>query len=49
MSVSLLWLQRGLALTAIVMGLALRQPSVGSYEPFATLFDLRGTPGSGRS
>ena len=44
LSVSLLWLQRGLALTAIVMGLALRQPSVGSYEPFATLFDLRGTP-----
>jgi hypothetical protein len=44
LSVSLQWLQRGLALIAIVMGLALRQPSVGSYEPFATLFDLRGTP-----
>lgn len=40
----LLWLQRGLALTAIVLGLALRQPAAGSYEPFATLFDLNGTP-----
>lgn len=38
------WLQRGLALTAIVLGLALRQPGVAGYEPFATLFDLRGTP-----
>lgn len=37
------WVQRGLALTAIVMGLALRRPGVASYEPFATLFDLRGT------
>lgn len=37
------WLQRGLALTAIVLGLALRQPGVAGYEPFATLFDLRGT------
>ena len=39
----LLWLQRGLALTAIVLGLALRQPGAAGYEPFATLFDLRGT------
>jgi hypothetical protein len=38
------WLQRGLALTAIVIGLALRRPGAAGYEPFATLFDLRGTP-----
>ena len=37
------WVQRGLALAAIILGLALRQPGVASYEPFATLFDLRGT------
>lgn len=37
------WVQRGLALTAIVLGLALRQPGVAGYEPFATLFDLRGS------
>jgi hypothetical protein len=37
------WLQRLLALAAIVLGLVLRRPSAGSYEPFATLFDLRGT------
>jgi polyferredoxin len=37
------WLQRGLALLAIVLGLALRRPGIASYEPFATLFDLRGT------
>jgi hypothetical protein len=37
------WVQRGLALTAIVLGLALRRPGVAGYEPFATLFDFRGT------
>lgn len=37
------WLQRGLAFAAVLMGLLLRQPGVASYEPFATLFDLRGT------
>lgn len=37
------WIQRGLALTAIVIGLVLRRPGVASYEPFATLFDFRGT------
>lgn len=37
------WLPRVLALTAIVLGLILRQPGVVGYEPFATLFDLRGT------
>jgi NosR/NirI family transcriptional regulator, nitrous oxide reductase regulator len=37
------WLQRLLALTAIVLGLILRRPGVASYEPFATLFDFRGT------
>lgn len=40
---ALKWTQRGLALMAIVLGLALRRPGVASYEPFATLFDLRGT------
>jgi NosR/NirI family transcriptional regulator, nitrous oxide reductase regulator len=44
LNVALMWLQRGLALTAIVLGLALRQPGAAGYEPFATLFDLRGTP-----
>ena len=37
------WLPRALALTAIVLGLALRQPGIAGYEPFATLFDIRGT------
>jgi len=37
------WVQRGLALTAVILGLALRRPGVASYEPFATLFDFRGT------
>ncbi|MBX3085486.1 MAG: 4Fe-4S binding protein [Anaerolineae bacterium] len=37
------WLQRGLSFTAIVLGLALRQPGVASYEPFGTLFDLKGS------
>jgi NosR/NirI family transcriptional regulator, nitrous oxide reductase regulator len=37
------WAQRGLALAAIVLGLALRRPGVAGYEPFATLFDFRGT------
>ena len=37
------WLQRGLAFAAVLLGLALRRPGVASYEPFATLFDLRGT------
>lgn len=38
------WLQRGLAFTAVLLGLALRRPGVAGYEPFATLFDLRGSP-----
>ena len=37
------WLPRVLALLAIVIGLIFRQPGVAGYEPFATLFDLRGT------
>ncbi|MGD9094229.1 MAG: 4Fe-4S binding protein, partial [Anaerolineales bacterium] len=37
------WLQRLLALAAIVLGLVLRRPGIAGYEPFATLFDLRGT------
>jgi hypothetical protein len=36
------WLQRGLALSAILLGLALRQPGPASYEPFGTLFDFTG-------
>jgi hypothetical protein len=36
------WLQRGLAFTAIILGLALRQPAATSYEPFGTLFSLSG-------
>lgn len=43
LSEALKWVQRGLSLAAIVLGLALRRPGVASYEPFATLFDLRGT------
>lgn len=42
-STALTWLQRGLALTAVLLGLALRRPGVAGYEPFATLFDVRGT------
>jgi len=37
------WVQRGLALTAIGLGLALRRPGAAGYEPFATLFDFQGT------
>lgn len=39
----LTWLPRILALAAVLLGLVLRQPGVAGYEPFATLFDLRGT------
>ncbi len=39
----LTWTQRGLTFAAIILGLALRRPGVASYEPFGTLFDLRGT------
>jgi polyferredoxin len=37
------WLPRTLALASILLGLATRQPGVASYEPFAALFDLRGS------
>lgn len=37
------WLQRTLALSAVVLGLAMRRPGIAGYEPFATLFDFRGT------
>jgi NosR/NirI family transcriptional regulator, nitrous oxide reductase regulator len=40
---TLRWLQRGLAFMAIVLGLALRQPGAASYEPFGTLFGLKGS------
>lgn len=36
------WLQRILALSAVVLGLVLRRPGIVSYEPFATFFDFRG-------
>ena len=39
----LTWSHRGLAFTAITLGLAFRQPGAVSYEPFGTLFDLTGT------
>lgn len=39
----LTWLQRGLAFSAIVLGLALRQPGVASFEPFGTLFNQTGS------
>jgi NosR/NirI family nitrous oxide reductase transcriptional regulator len=37
------WAQRTLAFTAIVLGLALRMPGAASYEPFGTLFSLKGS------
>ncbi|MCA9903579.1 MAG: hypothetical protein KC547_06960, partial [Anaerolineae bacterium] len=37
------WIQRALAFTALVLGLALRQPGAVSYEPFGTLFNLQGS------
>jgi len=43
LSVALKWAQRGLALAAVLLGLALRRPGVSAYEPYATLFDLTGT------
>lgn len=43
LNMPLKWVQRGLALAAIVLGLATRRPGAASYEPFATLFDVRGT------
>jgi NosR/NirI family transcriptional regulator, nitrous oxide reductase regulator len=40
---TLTWVQRGLAVAAIALGLALRQPGATGFEPFGTLFDLRGS------
>lgn len=37
------WLQRGLALMAILIALMYRNPGISSYEIFGTLFDLKGT------
>ncbi len=36
------WFQRGLAFTAVVLGLVLRRPGVAGYEPFGTLFGFAG-------
>jgi hypothetical protein len=43
MYVKLQWAQRALAFGAIVAGLALRMPGAASYEPFGTLFNLKGS------
>lgn len=37
------WAQRALAFAAIVTGLLLRMPGAASYEPFGTLFNLKGS------
>jgi len=37
---ALQWLARGLAFTAIVLGLVFRNPGAASYEPFSALFDF---------
>lgn len=37
------WLQRGVALTAIVLALIYRNPGISSYEIFGALFDLEGS------
>jgi len=39
----LIWLQRLLALTAILLGVWFRNPGVASYELFGTLFELLGS------
>jgi len=36
------WAQRGIAFTAILLGLAFRQPGAASPEPFGTLFNQTG-------
>ena len=36
------WLQRGLALIAVLVALLYRNPGISSYEIFGTLFDLEG-------
>jgi len=40
----LAWVQRGLALTAILLGIFFRNPGVSSFEVFGTLFSLFGSP-----
>jgi polyferredoxin len=37
------WLQRALALTAVLVGVYFRSPGLASYELFGTLFDLVGS------
>lgn len=39
----LAWVQRGMSLTAIAIGLYLRSPGLASYEIFGTLFSLVGS------
>ena len=39
----LIWLQRGLTLAAILLGVWFRNPGVAGYELFGTLFDLLGS------
>ncbi|MBW2370390.1 MAG: FMN-binding protein [Deltaproteobacteria bacterium] len=38
------WIQRGLALLAILVGLVFRSPGLSSYEVYGGLFDLTGSP-----
>lgn len=38
------WLKRGLALTAVLLGVFLRNPGLASYELFGTLFSFVGGP-----
>ncbi len=40
----LAWLQRGLALAAILLGVFFRNPGLSSFEVFGTLFSLFGSP-----
>jgi NosR/NirI family nitrous oxide reductase transcriptional regulator len=40
---ALRWVQRGLALAAILLGLALRRPGIATYEPYAPLFSITGS------
>jgi hypothetical protein len=40
---TLQWVQRGLAFSAVLLGLALRQPGAASFEPFGALFNQTGS------
>ncbi|MEI6670324.1 MAG: FMN-binding protein [Acidobacteriota bacterium] len=40
---ALKWVQRGLALVAVLLGVAMRRPGIATYEPYQALFSLQGT------